>query len=138
MLLLLSVDQSLPQYAFVIPEHLVQSVMQGLHCSPFSGHLGIKRTLQRAKEHYFWSHMYNELHDFVKHCQVCAQTKLDPNHLKAPLQATSVNEPFGFGPWIIWAPYLKQHRVTSIYWLSWTISLNGAKCFPPKIKELRR
>ena len=92
----LSVDQSLPQYAFVIPEHLVQSVMQGLHCSPFSGHLGIKRTLQRAKERYFWPHMNNELHDFVKHCQVCAQTKLDPNHLKAPLQAINVNEPFVF------------------------------------------
>ena len=81
----LSSDQSLPQNAFVIPEHLVQSVMQGLHCSPFSGHLGIKRTIQRAKERQFWPHMNNELHDFVKHCQVCAQTKLDPNHLKAPL-----------------------------------------------------
>ena len=49
----LCVDQSLSQYAFVIPEHLVQSVMHGLHCSPFSGHLGIKHTLQRAKERHF-------------------------------------------------------------------------------------
>ena len=92
----LCVDQSLPQYAFVIPEHLVQSVMQGLHCSPFSGHLGIKRTLQRAKERYFWPHMNNELQNFVRHCQVCAQAKLDPNHKKAPLQTINVNEPFVF------------------------------------------
>ena len=92
----LCADQSLPQYAFVIPEHLVQSVMQGLHCSPFSGHLGIKRTLQRAKERYFWPHMNNELKNFVRHCQVCAQAKLDPNHQKAPLQTINVNEPFVF------------------------------------------
>ena len=64
----LSANHSLPRYSFVIPEHLVQSVMQGLHCSPFSGHLGIKRTLLKAKERYFWPHMTTQLHDFVKHC----------------------------------------------------------------------
>ena len=46
----LSANHSLPHYSFVIPGHLVQSVMQGLHCSLFSGHLGIKRTLLKAKE----------------------------------------------------------------------------------------
>ena len=40
--------------------------------------------------------MNNELHDFVRHCQVCAQTKLGPNQLKAPLQTINVNEPFVF------------------------------------------
>ena len=37
-----------------------------------------------------------ELHDFVRYRQVCAQTKLDPNHLKASLQTINVNEPFVF------------------------------------------
>ena len=92
----LSANHSLPHYSFVIPGHLVQSVMQGLHCSPFSGHLGIKRTLLKAKDRYFWPHMNSQLHDFVKNCQVCARTKLDPNHQKAPLQSITVNEPFVF------------------------------------------
>ena len=92
----LSANHSLPRYSFVIPGHLVQSVMQGLHCSPFSGHLGLKRTLLKAKERYFWPHMTTQLQDFVKNCQVCAQIKLDPNHIKAPLQSITVNEPFIF------------------------------------------
>ena len=70
--------------------------MQDLHCSPFSGHLGLKRTLLKAKEQYFWPHMTTLLQDFVKNCQVCAQIKLDPNHIKAPLQSITVNEPFIF------------------------------------------
>ena len=70
--------------------------MQGLHCSPFSGHLGLKRTLLKAKERYFWPYMTAQLQDFVKNCQVCAQIKLDPNHIKAPLQSIIVNEPFIF------------------------------------------
>ena len=134
----LCADQSLPQYAFVIPEHLVQSVMQGLHCSPFSGHLGIQRTLQRAKERYFWPHMNNELQNFVRHCQVCAQANLDPNHQKAPLQIVNVNEPFVF-----WAmdymgplPETTQGNKHLLVVIEIT-SLSGANCFPPKIKELR-
>ena len=86
----------MPRYSFVIPGDLVQSVMQGLHCSPFSGHLGLKRTLLKAKERYFWPHMTAQLQNFVKNCQVCAQIKLDPNHIKAPLQSITVNEPFIF------------------------------------------
>ena len=92
----LSANHSLPHYSFVTPGHLVQSVMQDLHCSPFSGHLGIKRTLLKAKDLYFWPHMNSQLHDFVKNCQVCARTILDPNHKMAPLQSITVNEPFVF------------------------------------------
>ena len=40
--------------------------------------------------------MNNELQNFVRHCQVCAQAKLDANHQKAPLQTINVNEPFVF------------------------------------------
>ena len=88
----LCADKSLPQYAFAIPEHLVQSVTQEFHCSPFSGHLEIKRTLQRAKERYMWPHMNNELQNPSQ----SVQAKLDPNHQKAPLQTINVNDPFVF------------------------------------------
>ena len=92
----LSVDKSLPQYAFVIPKSLVSSVLQGLHCSPFAGHLGLKRTLQRSKERYYWPEMNANITSFIQSCQICAQTKLDPHHKKAPLQSIDVSEPFVF------------------------------------------
>ena len=40
--------------------------------------------------------MAAQITDFVKSCVVCAQSKLDPNHRKAPLQSIEVNEPFVF------------------------------------------
>ena len=92
----LSVDKSLPQYEFVIPKSLVSSVLQDLHCSPFAGHLGLKRTLQRPKERYYWPEMNADITSFIQSCQICAQIKLDPHHKKAPLQSIDVSEPFVF------------------------------------------
>ena len=87
---------SLSEYAFVIPFRMIDSVLQGIHCSPFSGHLGLKRTLQRARGKFFWPKMSLHITDFVRSCQSCAQNKLGAPPSKAPLQPIDVNEPFVF------------------------------------------
>ena len=38
-----------PEYSFVIPSHLVPSVLQGIHGSPFAGHLGLKHPFAHKK-----------------------------------------------------------------------------------------
>lgn len=92
----LTADRLYPNYAFVIPTNVVESVLLGIHSSPFSGHLGVKRTLLRARSRFYWPQMANQIRDFVKTCSQCAQSKLDPNHRKAPLQSIEVSEPFVF------------------------------------------
>jgi len=87
---------SLSQYAFVIPFSMVHSVLYGIHCSPFSGHLGLNRTLQRARGKFFWPKMSLHITEFVRSCQLCAQNKLGAPQSKAPLQPIDVNEPFVF------------------------------------------
>ena len=90
--------RSLPEYSFVIPTNLIDSVLQGIHSTPFSGHLGVKRTLLRTKNRFFWPKMAIQIKDFVRNCQVCAKTKLNCHNEKAPLQPIEVNEPF-----VLWA-----------------------------------
>ena len=51
----LTVDKCYPNYAFVIPTHMIDSVLTGIHSSPFSGHLIIKRTVLRACSRFYWS-----------------------------------------------------------------------------------
>ena len=86
----------IPEYSFVIPTSLIDSVLQGIHSTPFAGHLGMKRTLLRTKNRFFWPKMAVQIKDFVRNCPVCAQTKLNSPHGKAPLQPIEVNEPFVF------------------------------------------
>ena len=89
-------SRSLSEYVFVIPEKLINSVLQGIHSSPFSGHLGIKRTLNRARGRFFWPKMSKHIQGFVQCCPICAQNKLSTHHNRAPLQSIDVNEPFVF------------------------------------------
>jgi len=75
---------------------MVHSVLYGIHCSPFSGHLGLNRTLQHARGKFFWPKMSLHITEFVRSCQLCAQNKLGAPQSKAPLQPIDVNEPFVF------------------------------------------
>ena len=86
----------LPEYSFVVPSALVEFVLQGIHSSPFSGHLGLKRTILRTKNRFFWPMMRTHISDFVRSCQICAKNKLDSSNNTAPLRHVTVNEPFIF------------------------------------------
>lgn len=89
-------SRALPEYAFVIPANLRPSVLQGIHGTPFAGHFGVKKTLMRAKNRYFWPKMSVQIKDFVRSCEICARTKLNYQSNRAPLQSIEVNEPFVF------------------------------------------
>ena len=86
----------IPDYSFVIPAHLVEPILQGIHSSPFAGHLGLKKTILRTKSRFFWPMMKRDISEFVRSCPDCAQNKLEPSRNVAPLQQISVNEPFIF------------------------------------------
>ena len=86
----------IPEYAFVIPSKLIVPVLNGIHSSPFSGHMGVKRTLLRARTRFFWPKMAIHIKDFVNSCAKCAERKHGPHSNKAPPQTIEVNEPFVF------------------------------------------
>ena len=91
-----SSNGSIPEYAFVIPTKLIASVLNGIHSSPFSGHMGVKRTLSRARHRFLWPKMVTHIKNFVNSCAKCAEQKHGPYNNKAPLQPIEVNEPFIF------------------------------------------
>ena len=50
-----------PQNAVVIPQGLINTVLHNLHSSPSGGHLGVTRTISRARERFFWPQMQEPL-----------------------------------------------------------------------------
>ena len=52
------------------------SFLQAIHSSPFSGHLGITRTLNRARQSFYWHKMSSHIADYVRSCSNCAENKL--------------------------------------------------------------
>ena len=49
-----SFNGSIPEYAFLFPTKLIVPVLNGIHGFPFSGHMGVKRALLRARNRFFW------------------------------------------------------------------------------------
>ena len=83
----ISGNNSFPQYAFIVPQCLIESVLQGIHYSPFPGHLRIKRTIMRTKHGFFWYRMASHIKEFVQSCEICAKNKYGANPEKASLQS---------------------------------------------------
>ena len=68
----------------VIPKSLRAEMLKQVH----TGHLGVTKTLERAKDNIFWPGMTKETQDYVLHCEVCL-THRDSN-AKEPLMPHEV------------------------------------------------
>ena len=61
----------------VIPDNqeLKTQLLQEIHCVPYSGHPGFTRTLEVTRRFFYWSHMTQEVRQFVLDCPVCQTEK---------------------------------------------------------------
>lgn len=52
-----------------------QLALQEMHIPPYMGHRGISTTLAPCKEHFYWPHMQQDVHNFVSTCMVYQRVK---------------------------------------------------------------
>ena len=100
----------------MIPKALISSVLQGIHSSPFSGHLGINKSLFRARHRFYWPIMTVKNREYVSLCETCGQIKLNSHANKAPMQPIKVNEPFVFWAMLTWVPCQKLQEGKNTFW----------------------
>ena len=79
-----------------IPCQLVQTILVEAHDSPLAGgHMGISRTMDKVRAHYFRPSMYRDVVQWVKSCIPCNQRKEPPAKDRAQLIPIPVpNAPF--------------------------------------------
>ncbi|XP_068211806.1 uncharacterized protein [Palaemon carinicauda] len=80
----------------VVPSKFRRFILQEAHESEWGGHLGIRKTLSKVKDNFFWPSVKK---DVVRHCKSCHQCQMvgKPNQkiTKAPLiPIPAVEEPF--------------------------------------------
>ena len=74
----------------VVPAGLVQEILSEAHDSPWSGHLGVTRTLEKVKERFFWPGMTVDVSAYVKSCSLCSQKKSPTRPFRACYDASTV------------------------------------------------
>ena len=86
----------LPRNLLVLPQSLISNVIKNLHCSPSGGHMGVTRTVLRAKHRFFWPNMQETVQNFIQVCPECSKSKPNTLQNRAPMQPIPVGEPFVF------------------------------------------
>lgn len=65
-------------YRKVVPESRRTAVLQESHYHPTASHFGIRKTINRVKERYFWPGLARDVTSYVRSCEICTMSK--PSH----------------------------------------------------------
>ena len=86
----------------VVPSVLQEAVLTQLHNS--GGHFGIRKTMEKVKERFYWSGYEEDVEKWVRDCSAC-QRRNPPQQLpQAPLGTIKVSRPFQRVSWDIMGP----------------------------------
>ena len=81
----------------VVPSALQDEVLRYRHDIKTAGHLGEKKTLEKAKQSFLWYNMRKDCEEYVRTCAVCSQNKKAHVRPRAPLEQFHSGYPNGEG-----------------------------------------
>ena len=90
-------DADLDFWRIVVPENeqIKTQVVQELHCTPYSAHPGIQRTIARVKRYFYWKATLGDIRKFIENCLVCQTETSDHTLAKGRLMSTQIPESKG-------------------------------------------
>ena len=77
----------------VLPRGYREKVLNQLHISPTSGHLGVKKTIARVKERFYWNGYTQDTLRWCHLCDTCASRCGTPKKTKARMRIYNIGMP---------------------------------------------
>lgn len=98
-----------------VPESLRTEVLKECHNNVIAGHFGIRKTLLRIKQHYFWYNMLGDTKKYIGNCETCAKFKVSQS-LPAGLmgQHREVTRPWQIISLDLMGPFPKSKRCNTM------------------------
>ena len=78
---------------FIVPRSLCKKVLYHIHDSLLGGHLGQKKTREKALQRFYWSGIRENCNNWVSKYDECAKAKHPPRKPHAPLGEMPVGAP---------------------------------------------
>ena len=79
------------RWQMVTPKEKRKDVLWHFHDAPTGGHLGVERTAEKARHHFYWPRMRYDVQKYCKRCDKCAARKKGQQK-RAPLRQYTVGE----------------------------------------------
>ena len=77
----------------VVPKKLQGRLLVSLHDSVTAGHLGVKKTLHRVKQRYYWCGSTRDVKEWCRRCTKCSSRRKPQRKFQAPMQRYHVGAP---------------------------------------------
>lgn len=58
-----------------VPQEQRKEILQRFHDAPAAAHLGIAKTIQKIKAHFYWPKMQDDIQHYVRNCATCKASK---------------------------------------------------------------
>ena len=81
------------KYQIIVPRDLRKTLLQNCHDSIIGGHYGIRKTLGKVRQKYYWAGLYTYVQQYVQSCDICSRGKAPPHTKRAPMKLTSSDYP---------------------------------------------
>jgi len=81
------------QWLIVAPLSRREGLLKEVHNGKTSGHLGIKRTMEKLRRRVYWVGLRQDVQEWCRTCQVCAAKKGPAQKTRAPLQLYQAGAP---------------------------------------------
>jgi hypothetical protein len=65
-------------------DQLKLAIFHEYHCTPWAGHQGIDKTLQKIRRKYDWPSMRSELQEYIRTCEICQRSRGPPTKATRP------------------------------------------------------
>lgn len=78
----------------IVPRTRVPDVLREIHDGVSGGHLGVKRTLTKVRERFYWLHCRDDVQDWCRKCTTCAAVKGPQTRSRGNLRLYNVGAPW--------------------------------------------
>ncbi|UYV68182.1 K02A2.6-like, partial [Cordylochernes scorpioides] len=89
-----SEDGKHESWKLVLPRSHVPWAFQEMHNSPMGGHFGLRKTLAKARERFFWPESRADVEKWCRNCTQCSARKGPTTRSKGKLKIYNVGSPF--------------------------------------------
>lgn len=77
-------------YQIVMPLSRQRFILQQMHDSKTSGHLGVTKTLNKIRQAYYWPGLQSDVRSYVAGCDLCARRKAQLITKRGPMQIKGI------------------------------------------------
>ena len=81
-------------YQLCVPKAEVSQILTMLHNDPSGGHLGVAKTIHRARQRFYWPGIRGDIEAWVASCEVCQRRKITHQKHRTPMKIWPASQPF--------------------------------------------